>query len=203
MNLLDLGIIVLLGLITVRGYYRGLFQELAVLVGVVGGVVVAAHLYLRLAVLVHHWVTDPLYARWLAFGAVFVAVYWLTRLVAHFLQNLFYHLYLDFFDRVLGGTFALAKGALLVGFGLMFLTMVLPKDSHLLKGSVAAPKLVSFSRQSLGLLPPDFKKRLKSYMKDWGKPREKYQAEGFRLPEEKQPWTPAAPRRTSVNWPRA
>jgi uncharacterized membrane protein required for colicin V production len=31
MNLLDLGIIVLLGLITVRGYYRGLFQELAVL----------------------------------------------------------------------------------------------------------------------------------------------------------------------------
>jgi uncharacterized membrane protein required for colicin V production len=165
--------------------------------------VVAAHLYLRLAVLVHRWVADPLYARWLAFGVVFVAVYWITRLVAHFLQNLFYHLYLDFFDRVLGGTFALAKGALLVGFSLMFLTMLLPKDSHLLKGSIAAPKLVSFSRQSLGLLPPDFKKRLKDYLKDWEKPREKYQAEGFRPPEEKQPRTPAAPRRTSANWPRA
>jgi uncharacterized membrane protein required for colicin V production len=37
MNLLDLGIIVLLGLITVRGFFRGLFQEVAVLVGVVGG----------------------------------------------------------------------------------------------------------------------------------------------------------------------
>ena len=49
MNLLDLGILVLLGLVTVRGYFRGLFQELAVLVGVVGGVVVAAHSYLRLA----------------------------------------------------------------------------------------------------------------------------------------------------------
>jgi membrane protein required for colicin V production len=203
MNLLDLGIIVLLGLITVRGYYRGLFQELAVLVGVVGGIVVAAHLYLRLAVLVHRWVTDPLYARWIAFGVLFVAVYWLTRLAAHFLQRLFYHLYLDFFDRVLGGTFALAKGALLVGFALMFLIMVLPKDSHLLKGSVAAPKLISFSRQSLGLLPPDFKKRLKSYLKDWGKPREKYQAEGFRFPEYEQPWTPAALRQTSGNWPRA
>lgn len=203
MNLLDLGIIVLLGLITVRGYYRGLFQELAVLVGVVGGVVVAAHLYLRLAVLMHRWVTDPQYARWIAFGVVFVAVYWITRLVAHFLQNLFYHLYLDFFDRVLGGSFALAKGALLVGFALMFLVMVLPQDSHLLKGSVAAPKLISFSRQSLSLLPADFKKRLKSYLKDWGKPREKYQAEWFRPLEDEWPPTLAALRRTSGNWPRA
>jgi membrane protein required for colicin V production len=203
MNLLDLGIIVLLGLITVRGYYRGLFQELAVLVGVVGGVVVAAHLYLRLAVLLHRWVSDPLYARWIAFGVVFVAVYWITRLVAHFLQRLFYHLYLDFFDRVLGGSFALAKGALLVGFGLMFLAMVLPQDSHLLKGSVAAPKLISFSRQSLGLLPPDFKQRLKNYLKDWQKPQGKYQADGFRSPENNQPRTLAASRRTSGNQSRA
>ena len=37
MNLLDLGIVALLALITFRGYYRGLFQELAVLAGVVGG----------------------------------------------------------------------------------------------------------------------------------------------------------------------
>jgi membrane protein required for colicin V production len=203
MNLLDLGIIVLLGLITVRGYYRGLFQELAVLVGVVGGVVVAAHLYLRLAVLMHRWVADPQYAQWIAFGVVFVAVYWLTRLLAHFLQRLFYHLYLDFFDRVLGGSFALAKGALLVGFALMFLAMVLPRDSHLLKGSVAAPRLISFSRQSLSLLPPDFKKHLKNYLKDWEKPQEKYQAEGFRPLEDKRPPTQAALRRTSANWPRA
>ena len=59
MNLLDLGIIVLLGLITVRGFFRGLFQEVAVLVGVVGGVVVAAHTYLRLASLLQPWITDP------------------------------------------------------------------------------------------------------------------------------------------------
>ena len=63
MNLLDLGIIVLLALITLRGYYRGLFQEVAVLVGIVGGVVVAAHLYLRLAELIRPWIADPQYAR--------------------------------------------------------------------------------------------------------------------------------------------
>jgi len=203
MNLLDLGIIVLLGLITLRGYYRGLFQELAVLVGVVGGVVVAAHTYLRLAGWLGAWITNPNYARWVAFAVVFVAVYWLTRLVAHFLQRLLYHLYLDFIDRLLGGAFALAKGALLVGFGLMFLGVVLPRNSQLLKGSVAAPHLVSLSRQSLELLPPDFKQRLNDYLKEWRRPREKQQAEGSRPQEDQKPQTPAAPRRNLGKWLRA
>jgi membrane protein required for colicin V production len=196
MNLLDLGIIILLGLITVRGYYRGLFQELAVLVGVVGGVVAAAHLYLRLGELLRPWITDPLYARWIAFAVVFVAVYWLTRLAAHFIQRLLYHLYLDFFDRILGGSFALAKGALLVGFGLMLVGVVLPRDSHLIKGSVAAPKLVSFSRQSLELLPADFKQRLKGYLKEWRQPRPKREVEGARPQEDQELQTPAILRQT-------
>jgi membrane protein required for colicin V production len=187
MNLLDLGIIVLLGLITLRGYYRGLFQELAVLVGVVGGVVVAAHAYLRLAAWLKPWITNPQHARWVAFAIVFVAVYWLTRLLAHLIQRLLYHLYLDFFDRLLGGTFALAKGALLVGFALMLVGVVLPRDSHLVKGSVAAPRLISFARHSLELLPPDFKQRLNDYLKEWRRPRESRQAELSRPPGEPGP----------------
>jgi membrane protein required for colicin V production len=196
MNLLDLGIIILLGLITVRGYYRGLFQELAVLVGVVGGVIVAAYTYLHLAGLFKPWITDPRYARWIAFGVLFVAVYWLTRLVAHFLQRLLYHLYLDFFERLLGGVFALAKGALLVGFGLMFLGLVLPRDSHLMKGSLVAPRLMYISRRSLELLPPDFKQRLKDNLKEWRRPREKRQAGESRPREDREPKGPAVPRRT-------
>jgi membrane protein required for colicin V production len=203
MNLLDLGIIVLLGLVTIRGYYRGLFQEVAVLVGLVGGVVVAAHLYLWLGQLLQPWINDPRYARWIAFGVVFVAVYWLTRLAAHFLQRLLYHLYLDFFDRLLGGFFALAKGALLVGFGLLFLGVVLPRDSHLLKGSVAAPKLMGLSRQSLDLLPPNFKDRLKEYLKEWRRPRQKPEGENTRLQEDQGPPVPRAPRRPGPSWARS
>ena len=192
MNLLDLGILILLGLITLRGYYRGLFQELAVLVGVVGGVVVAAHTYLRLAALLQQWITDPLHARWIAFAVVLVAVYWVTRLVAHFLQRLLYHLYLDFFDRLLGGAFALAKGALLLGFGLMFLGVLLPRDSRLLKESRTAPTLIQISRQSLELLPPDFKQRLNEYLKQWRQGKERDKAQRFR-PEEPGAPAPAGP----------
>ena len=203
MNLLDLGIIILLGLITLRGYYRGLFQEVAVLVGVVAGAVAAAHTYLRLAGWLKPWITDPQYARWIAFAVVLVAVYWLTRLAAHFIHRALYHLYLDFFERLLGGVFALAKGALLVGFGLMFLGVVIPKDSHLFKESAVAPQLISLSRQSLGLLPPDFKQRLNDYLKGWRQPKEKHQAEGFRPPEDQGSQTPVAPRRNLGKSPRA
>jgi membrane protein required for colicin V production len=193
MNVLDLGIIVLLGLVTLRGYYRGLFQEVAVLVGLVGGVVAAAHTYLRLAGLLQPWITDPQHARWVAFAVVFVAVYWLTRLVAHFIQRLLYHLYLDFFDRLLGGAFALAKGALLIGFGLMLLGVAMPRNSHLMKGSVAAPHLISLARQSLNLLPPDFKQRLNDYLKEWRRPRESHQAEASRLQGDRVLLAPVAP----------
>jgi membrane protein required for colicin V production len=202
MNLLDLGILVLLGLITLRGYYRGLFQELAVLVGLVGGVVAAAHVYLRLAVLLQRWVSDPLHARWIAFVLVLVAVYWLTRLTAHFLQRLLYHLYLDFFDRLLGGTFALAKGALLLGFGLMFLGVFLPRDSRLLKESHTAPILTQFSRQSLELLPPDFKQRLQDYLRKWRKGDEKNKAQWSRPGEPDAPAgnQPPQPSRVGAFW---
>jgi membrane protein required for colicin V production len=169
MNLLDLGILVLLGLVTVRGYFRGLFQELAVLVGVVGGVVAASHTYLDLAGLLSRWVTDPQWARIIAFAVVLVAVYWLTRLLAHYLQRLLYHLYLDFFERLLGAGFALVKGALLIGFSLMFLGLVLPKDSRMFKESRTVPKLIGLAQQSLELLPPDFKQWFDDTLKKWQK----------------------------------
>jgi membrane protein required for colicin V production len=167
MNLLDLGVLILLGLVTVRGYFRGFFQEVAVLVGVAGGAVAAAHLYLRLAALLAPWITDPQYARIIAFAVILVAVYWVARLLANFLQRLLYHLYLDFFERLLGAAFALAKGALLIGFGLMLLIMLpLFKDSRQFKDSGTSPRLIYLARESLRLLPPDFKKQFQGYLQE-------------------------------------
>ncbi len=198
MNLLDLGILILLGLIALRGYYRGLFQELAVLVGVLAGVVVAAHTYLRLAELLQNWITDPFHARWIAFVLVLVVVYWLTRLLAHLLQRILYHLYLDLFDRVLGGAFALAKGALLVGFGLIVLGAAL-KHSQMLKDSRATPYLTHFARQSLELLPPDFKQRLTDYLQQWRK--DQRQAQNVVPEEEQEPQADRLPpQRPTKDW---
>lgn len=176
MNLLDLGILALLVLIVLRGYYRGLFQELAVLAGVLGGVLAAAHTHQMLAAKLSPWISNPDYARWAAFALVLVVVYWSIRLVAYFLQRILFHLYLDVFDRLLGGFFALVKGALLLGFALMLVGLVMPRDTHLLRESRTAPYLMHFARQALGLLPPDFKQRLNEYLQEWQKPKKRREA---------------------------
>jgi len=176
MNLLDLGIIVLLALVTLRGYFRGLFQELATLVGLVGGLLVAAHTYLSVAALLLPLVKNLAWAQGLAFILVLVVFYWGVRLVAYILQRLLYHLYLDVLDRLLGAFFGLFKGALILGFALLLLGVVMPRDSRLLKESSTRPILTQLAQRTLDFLPPDFKQRFQEYLRKVPRPKEKEQA---------------------------
>jgi membrane protein required for colicin V production len=177
MNLLDLGILILLFLVTLRGYFRGLFQELAVLVGLVGGLLVAARTYLDVAAILLPLVKNIYWAQGLAFVLVLVVFYWGVRLLSYVLQRLLYHLYLDVVDRLLGAFFALLKGALILGLALMLVGIVIPQNNRLLKGSQVKPVLVQLARRTVDLLPPDFKERLKEFLQTVPIPQEKKQAE--------------------------
>jgi membrane protein required for colicin V production len=177
MNLLDLGILILLFLVTLRGYFRGLFQELAVLVGLVGGLLVAARTYLDVAAILLPLVKNIYWAQGLAFVLVLVVFYWGVRLLSYVLQRLLYHLYLDVVDRLLGAFFALLKGALILGLALMLVGIVIPQNNRLLKGSRVKPVLVQLARRTVDLLPPDFKERLKEFLQTVPIPQEKKQAE--------------------------
>uniref|UniRef100_A0A7C3V072 CvpA family protein n=1 Tax=Desulfobacca acetoxidans TaxID=60893 RepID=A0A7C3V072_9BACT len=176
MNLLDIGIIALLMLVTLRGYFRGLFQELAVLVGLVGGLLIATRTYLAAAALILPLVNNLYWAQGLAFALVLIGVYWSVRVLAYVLQRLLYHLYLDVLDRLLGGFFAFLKGSLILGLALLLLGVFLPKDSRLLKESHAAPALIRVAKHTLELLPADFKQRAKEYMNRVPLPKGKSQA---------------------------
>ena len=165
MNLLDLGIIVLLILVTLRGYFRGLFQELAVLVGLVGGLLVAAHTYHAVGALLLPLVKNIAWARGIAFVLVLVVFFWGVRLVGYLLNRVLYHLHLDLIERLLGAFFALVKGALILGLALLLLGVVLPKDSRLLKESITTPPLTQLARRTLDYLPPDVKQRLREYLR--------------------------------------
>jgi membrane protein required for colicin V production len=176
MNLLDLGIIAILILVTLRGYFRGLFQELAVLAGLVGGLLVASHTYLAVATLILPFINNIYWAQGLAFAVVLVAVYWGVRVLAYVMQRLLYHLYLDVIDRLLGAVLAFIKGCLILGLALLLLGVVLPKNSHLIKESRAHPLLVQLTKRTLDLLPADFKKRARDYLRAVPLPGEKRQS---------------------------
>ncbi len=192
MNLLDLGILVLLALVTLRGYFRGLFQELAVLVGLVGGLLVAARTYLAVAAMLLPLVNNLYWAQGLAFALVLVVFYWCVRLLAHILQRLLYHLYLDVVDRLLGAFFALLKGSLILGLCLLLLGVVVPKDNRVLKDSRAKPVLTKLARRTLDLLPPDFKQRLKEYLRQVPlfKDKKEAAAPGKNQTRSAAPWQP-------------
>lgn len=169
MNLLDLGIIIILLLVVLRGYYRGLFQEISVIVGLLGGILAAAHLYKGLAAKLGPWIKDPLYGQIIAFVVILVIVYWLARLIGYMVKRALSFLYLGGLDRVLGGAFALAKGMLVLGLLLTMITVVVPKDSRLLKESTTAPYLKSFYNRALKLLPPEFMIQIKTHTRDFEK----------------------------------
>ncbi len=177
MNLLDLGIIIILGLVVMRGYFRGLFQEVSVIVGVVAGIVVAAHYYLQLASLLGRWLTTPLYGRLTAFIIIMIGVYWLTRLAGFLLGRLLKLIYLGPLDRLLGGIFALAKGALVLGFLITVSPLVVPKDSKLLHESQIAPYLKTCYEKALFLLPPEFKSQVKERVRQFEKGWERRQGD--------------------------
>ena len=176
MNLLDLGIIAILILVTLRGYFRGLFQELAVLAGLVGGLLVASHTYLAVAALILPFINNIYWAQGLSFAVVLVAVYWGVRVLAYVMQRLLYHLYLDILDRLLGAVLAFIKGCLIIGLALLLLGVMLPKNSTLIKESRAHPLLVQLTKRTLDLLPADFKKRARDFMRAVPLPGEKKQS---------------------------
>ncbi|WP_449245867.1 CvpA family protein [Desulfobacca acetoxidans] len=172
MNLLDLGIVVILLLVGLRGYYRGLLQEMAVIIGLATGLIVAANYYLRLARLISQWVHTPLYSRIISFLIIFILVYWLVRIMGHLLHRFLAYLYLGPVDRLLGGGFGLLKGAVILGFLLTVIALMVPKDSKLLQDSVSAPYLKGMYNQTLKLLPEEFKQKVKEralqFERDWG-----------------------------------
>lgn len=172
MNLLDLGIIVILLLIALRGYYRGLLQEISVVVGLVIGLIIAAHYYLRLARLVSQWVHTPLYSRIISFLVILVLTYWIIRIAGNLIHRFLSFIYLGSLDRLLGGAFGVLKGGILLGFILTIITLAVPKDSKLLKESITAPYLRIMYNQALVLLPEDFKQQVKEralrFEREWG-----------------------------------
>jgi len=60
------------------------------------------------------------------------------------------------------------------------LGVFLPKDSHLVKESRLRPALIQLAKRTLDLLPPDFKDRVKEFMRSVPLPGEKKQAEPMR-----------------------
>ena len=151
-NVLDIGFGILILLFVVRGLLQGLIQEVAGLIGIFLGFVIAGRLYQQLIPQFAGIIDNPKWAAWISYGILFIATLIVIALIARLLKNFLSFTFTAWLDNLLGGIVGFAKGIFLSAVGLALLQFFVP-DSPFLKKSVMVPYLDSIIAFARSLLP--------------------------------------------------
>lgn len=147
MNSIDIALIVLLALATLRGLWRGLIREVFGLAALIGGLVAALKLSDTGAAVVGATTgLPPATVAAIAFVGIFMLVHGGVSLVGFGLDRVTGST-VRFFSRLTGGAFGLVKGGMLLAFVLLFLDLfpVVPEIKPQLRESQLARPLVSLA----------------------------------------------------------
>ncbi len=115
MNYLDIGILIVLAAFLIKGVWRGLLREVCALAGLLLGALFAFRFHLPLAdVLMSIFGISSQVAVVVAFVLLFVSTVLFFAVLGYLLSRFVQLLFLGGLNRVAGGFFGLAEGALLV-----------------------------------------------------------------------------------------
>lgn len=160
MNPLDWLLAILLTYSVVKAAINGFFQEAFALAGLLIGFVLAGWYYRSLA----HHLTGLISSQALGQFAAFLLILAGTMLLAALLARLFRRtaslVGLSFMDRLLGGLFGLARGALLGAALLTAFTAFLPEGTWL-QTSRMAPYFLQTAHAVSFVMPPDLRGKLR------------------------------------------
>lgn len=148
MSTVDLALVILLLLFAVRGYWRGLLREGCALAGLLGGAVAAGAMGPAVAALiVSRGGAAPVPAALMGAAAVFLGVYFSAVVAGLVLDRLARAVFLGGLNRMAGVAFGLAKGATVLGLGLVVLQRVVPRPGlgDLIEASKLGRPLTTFA----------------------------------------------------------
>jgi len=116
MNSLDVVLIVIIALFTIRGIFRGLITELIVLISLIAGFILAFNFADSGIGVLHKYfpLLPDQVARIIAFIVIFVTVNIILRLFGRLLNKFAKFVYLQWLNRIAGGVFALLKSVLII-----------------------------------------------------------------------------------------
>lgn len=139
MNFLDIILICIVALFLLRGFFRGLVQEVLSLIAVILAVVLASNfdhlLHPHLALYIDSEMTVGVLSYTLIFVGTLIAVWAVAKLIRTMLEITL----LGWVDRTAGAVFGLLEGVLIGLVGLMFLQTFAP-NSDILTQSAIAPR---------------------------------------------------------------
>jgi membrane protein required for colicin V production len=177
MNLLDIAIIIILALTTIRGFFKGIIQEAATLIGLIASFFLASFYYKDLALWASRFLPNhQILLAVFSFLLLFVLSLFLFHFMAILARGVARLALMGWLDRTLGGAFGLLKGAVIVFFLVTILTVFYPKSGPIVKDSRFFPSILSLTEKLVILIPSrikeDFMLKKKSLEDLWaGKKR--------------------------------
>ncbi|GGA62835.1 colicin V production protein [Edaphobacter acidisoli] len=161
---------------TLLAFMRGIVRELFALGGLIGGILLAAWNYSRVAAALGRFITSPELAQTVAFVLILVIVAIAATLLGKSIHSTAHAIGLGFFDRLLGAAFGFVRGCLIGVVVLLAVAAFYPHSkwtensrlsSYFLTGAHAVSFVVPYDlRQQV----VDGAEMLKHKAPDWIKP---------------------------------
>ena len=161
MTVFDYGFLVLVGLMTLLGLWRGLVSEVLALLAWVLAFVLARTFAVEVGSLLGGAIADPFGRQVAGFVLIFVTVLLLTGVLRFLLRELLTVAGLGFADRFLGGCFGLAKGIFIALVLVMLGGMAGAARAHWWEAAYFSPPLETAVMAARPWLPEAIAKRIR------------------------------------------
>jgi len=167
MNWLDILTLIIITLFTLlgikRGFIKGTFSIIAIIIGLVAGIM----FYTQAAGVLKGYglVRNVSIASVIGFLVITVASYLLIQIFAWALTKFLSTLHLSLLDRIMGGFLGIITGVILVSFIISGISFFFPENEPPLRNSVFVPYVNGSFAIIKEVIPEDFKKDLQQTRK--------------------------------------
>ncbi len=183
-TLLDVMMVAILALCFILGFWNGLTKQLATILGIVAGVVVAARLAPRFAdTVTGRFIADPNGARIAAYLILFLGAALAVWIAGRIVRRIIRKAELGSTDRMWGAGFGLLKGVVFC-WAVLLAIVPMHDESYFkrqLEKSYIAPRLLVGLNVARGAFPAGLKQNLKHTVDRW-KRRLEREAPRLKLP---------------------
>ncbi|NTV13330.1 MAG: CvpA family protein [Desulfobulbaceae bacterium] len=146
MTSIDIAVLVIIALFTIRGAWIGFIRQLAFIAALILAFLVAGAFSRQLAGFLKPLDASPQLNFLLIYAALLLAVYLLVTLVGLAMSKMMKVTMLGGFDRVLGGVFGLVKGIFLATLLFMAVAGIMSESAEFLRRSFSFPYLSSSAK---------------------------------------------------------
>ena len=161
MNVIDYLILIPLIYLTVKGVLRGFIREIASLAGIVLGVWLGIVYQSEISRVLYRHFSDSQLIPVISMALIFAVILILCNLAGWGLKLLFKKVFLGWFDRIMGGVFAVFKTIFVAYVAIIILTFYVSAATPLITESLLAPWIIKSYQSTIGRISPDHYNNLK------------------------------------------